>query len=133
MDRVAFSLFLGVNRAMTMSEQLGIFEAAIGCRQAFKEATGQPRLMVSQWAENRMADFNLWCAGAGAFTHEKTSLEYRLRTSPNILVTIINLLLMLKILVEDCIQGMGADNPTDKYTIANLAWQPSPTNPYQKS
>jgi hypothetical protein len=98
-----------------MPEQLGIFEAAVRCRQAFKAATAEPRLMVSEWAENRMADFNLWCAGAGAFSHEKSSLEYRLRASPNILMTIINLLLMLKILVEDCIQGTDAEYST-KYT-----------------
>ncbi|KAL3482044.1 hypothetical protein BJX99DRAFT_253167 [Aspergillus californicus] len=80
-----------------------ISNATIACRQTFSAATRISRLMEGEWAENRMADFNLWAAGAGASTTGKASLDYRLRTNPQALRIVTNLLLILKALVDDCI------------------------------
>lgn len=86
-----------------MSEPSTILEAATTCRFAFRTATTVPRLMQQEWAENRLADFNLWSAGAGAYTIGKASLDHRLRANPEAHIIIINLLLMLKILIDKCI------------------------------
>ena len=88
-----------------MSEATTIFDTAMACHYAFKEATSSPRLMHQEWAENRLADFNLWSSGAGASTTGKASLDRRLRANPEARTILINLLLMLKILVQKCIDG----------------------------
>ncbi|KAL4778459.1 hypothetical protein BJX76DRAFT_362718 [Aspergillus varians] len=87
-----------------------IFDATTACRQIFVAATKTPQLMKEEWAENLMADFNLWAASAGASTTGKASLDYRLRTNPQALRIITNLLLILKALVEDCIDDTDLHN-----------------------
>ncbi len=77
--------------------------------------------MKDEWAENRMADFNLWAAGAGALTTGKASLDHRLKTDPQTHRIVTNLVLILEALVEDCI--------TNVTRMAAFAFQyPSPAN-----
>jgi hypothetical protein len=61
-------------------------------------AIATPRLMHQEWAENRLADFNLWASSAGTYATGKASLDYRLRENVDV-----NLLSMLRILVQKCI------------------------------
>jgi hypothetical protein len=61
--------------------------------------------MQQEWAENRLADFNLWAIGAGASNTGKASLDHRLRANPEAHTILLNLLLMLKILLQKCIGG----------------------------
>jgi hypothetical protein len=82
-----------------------IFEAAAACRRIFRTATTAPRLMRQEWAENRLADFNLWSTNAGATSTGKASLDHRLRGTPEAQIILLNLLLMLRILVQKCIDG----------------------------
>lgn len=87
-----------------MSELPTILNAAIACRDIFRAATKVPRLMQQEWAENRLADFNLWASGAGASAKGKASLDHRLQTNNEAHSIIFNLLSMLRILVEKCIE-----------------------------
>ena|SRR5450432_4428345 len=79
-----------------------IFEAAAACRQSFEECLSIDRLMDHEWAENRLADFNLWAAGVGAFAKKDASLDQRLVFKPDVREVIVNLLYMLKAFVEQC-------------------------------
>ncbi|KAH8704080.1 hypothetical protein BGW36DRAFT_288147, partial [Talaromyces proteolyticus] len=88
-----------------MSESSTIFDAATACHHVFRMAKTAPRLMQQEWAENRLADFNVWSAGAGAFAEGKTSLDHRLGSNPEAHTILINLLLMLRILVQKFIDG----------------------------
>lgn len=88
-----------------MAEPSTIFEAATACRLLFRTATTTPRLMQEEWAENRLADFNLWAMGVGATSTMKASLDHRLRANPDARTILLNLLLMLKILIQKCIDG----------------------------
>ncbi|QKX62441.1 uncharacterized protein TRUGW13939_09602 [Talaromyces rugulosus] len=91
-----------------MSEPPTIFNSAIACREIFRTATKFSRLMRQEWAENRLADFNLWTAGSGASTTGKTSLDHRLQANQETHIIIVNLLCMLRILIEKCIKEASA-------------------------
>jgi hypothetical protein len=79
-----------------------ILEAAATCRQSFEECLSIDRLMEHEWAENRLADFNLWAAGVGAFAKKGASLDQRLVFKPDVREVIVNLLYMLKAFVGQC-------------------------------
>ncbi|KAF3281826.1 hypothetical protein TWF132_011145 [Orbilia oligospora] len=87
-----------------MSEQETIREATIASRETLQRCLEIPRLTRNGWAENRLLDFNLWCAGAGVFADGKLSFDHRLAPKPEIRGSIIDLLLLLNILVEGCIE-----------------------------
>ncbi|KAL3447097.1 hypothetical protein BJX65DRAFT_104514 [Aspergillus insuetus] len=104
-----------------MSEFATIFDAATACRYIFRTAIATPRLMHQEWAENRLADFNLWASSAGASTTGKASLDYRLRENLDAHTILINLLSMLRILVQRCIsqaseiEDTAAELSSDEY------------------
>lgn len=101
-----------------MAEPSTIFEAATACRLLFRTATTTPRLMQQEWAENKLADFNLWAMGAGATSMMKASLDYRLSANPEAHTILLNLLLMLKILIQKCIDGgLYGIHPKKKFVI----------------
>lgn len=87
-----------------MSDPCTIFNAAIACRRIFRKALTVPRLTQQEWAENRLAEFNLWAAGAGAYATEKASMDHRLRGNKDAHTILVNLLSMLAILVQKCIE-----------------------------
>ncbi|KAJ5995826.1 hypothetical protein N7481_002803 [Penicillium waksmanii] len=77
--------------------------------------------MQNEWAENRLADFNLWSTGVGAYTMGKASLDHRLRANPEAHTILINLLLMLKILIHRCIAGASEIYTTVELSDKELA------------
>ncbi|KAH0538097.1 hypothetical protein FGG08_005309 [Glutinoglossum americanum] len=79
-----------------------IFEATSACRRRFEECRKIPALMNHEWAENRLADFNLWAASIGASARARASLDSRLALKPTARDVIANLLRLLKALVEEC-------------------------------
>jgi hypothetical protein len=79
-----------------------ISEATAACRQSFEECLPMGNLMDKEWAENRLADFNLWAAGVGASAKQKASLEERLAFEPDVRAVVLNLLIMLRKFVEQC-------------------------------
>lgn len=56
-----------------------IFWATERCRKSLEGCCEVDSLMGGHWAENRLADFNLWSAGVGASASRQASLDRRLR------------------------------------------------------
>ncbi|KAK6339373.1 hypothetical protein TWF718_008793 [Orbilia javanica] len=79
-----------------------IHAATAACRKSFSTCLTVPRLKEGGWAENRLVDFNLWAAGAGVSAKGKLSLDQRLSPNPEVQRTIVNLLELLQMFVEDC-------------------------------
>lgn len=98
-----------------MSESATILDTAISCQHVLKVATTVTRLMRKEWAENKLASFNFWCGDAGILVGDATSLDFQLQTNLQSHTILVNLLLMLKLLVQKCIdEGMDASR---KYTV----------------
>ncbi|KAK6514018.1 hypothetical protein TWF506_008446 [Arthrobotrys conoides] len=85
-----------------MFETQPIRAAAAECRKSLATCLAVPRLKNGGWAENRLVDFNLWAAGAGVSAKGKLSLDQRLSTKPEVQSTLVNLLELLQMFVEDC-------------------------------
>ncbi|KAK6498712.1 hypothetical protein TWF481_011288 [Arthrobotrys musiformis] len=76
--------------------------ATNACRKSLSTCLTIQRLKEGGWAENRLVDFDLWAAGAGVSAKGKLSLDQRLSPKPEIQNTIVNLLDLLKLFVENC-------------------------------
>ena len=83
--------------------QLTIFDATAACRKRFVDCQELPLLMEGEWAENRLADFNLWASSIGASARNRASLDARLALRPDAQDIIANLLQVLNTVVEKCI------------------------------
>lgn len=86
-----------------METQLVIFDATAKCRKSFMKCQKLPALMKGNWAENRLADFNLWASGLGASARNRASLDARLALRSDTRDTIANLLRLLNTVVVKCI------------------------------
>ncbi|KAK6499962.1 hypothetical protein TWF481_010318 [Arthrobotrys musiformis] len=87
-----------------MSEPQTIHEATIACSESLKRCLDISRLTRNGWAENRLVDFEIWSAGAGALAGGKPSLDERLASKPEVRDSVVNLLLLLNMFVEDCVE-----------------------------
>ncbi|KAK6603633.1 Vegetative incompatibility protein HET-E-1-like protein 15 [Botrytis cinerea] len=79
-----------------------IFEATAACIQSFKACLAAKALTKNEWAENRLADFNLWASGIGASTRSRASLDSRLALRPETRNVIANVLRLLAATVDKC-------------------------------
>jgi hypothetical protein len=79
-----------------------VFDATAACRESFVKCQKVEGLMKEEWAENRLADFNLWASGIGASARNQASLDARLALSPDARDVIANLLRLLNTVVEEC-------------------------------
>lgn len=86
--------------------QRAICEATNATRHTLTECTSIKPLMVNEWAENRLMDFNLWDAGVGASLKSHACLDERLITQPAVQTVVLGLLSALKAFAQDCI-GSG--------------------------
>lgn len=77
--------------------------ATVACRQSLVECLDVQSLK-DDWAEDRLADFMLWDAGVGASSGEKSSLEERLVLKPHVRNVVLDLLLVLKSTVDECLE-----------------------------
>lgn len=68
-------------------------------------------MMVDEWAENRLADFNIWIFGTGATARGKASLDSRLAARPETKEIIIELLHHLSLLIHQC-KDFGREEKT---------------------
>ncbi|KAI3048308.1 hypothetical protein CBS147352_6322 [Aspergillus niger] len=93
-----------------MADQVTIYEATLACHRVFRDSAAVPTLQ--EWAENRVADLNLWASGAGALQVGKASLDARLSSNPDAKIFVVNLLGMLQVFVERCVET-GTDGHTD--------------------
>ncbi|KAH8800614.1 hypothetical protein F5884DRAFT_529396 [Xylogone sp. PMI_703] len=104
-----------------------IYAATVACRLAFEQCTGLPALMKQEWAENRLADFNLWAARVGASGKHEASLDNRLAMEQEVRGVVINLLVTLCNLVQQCVEmgerediNQGLDPMTTEETELEL-------------
>lgn len=79
-----------------------IFNATASCRASLQECQSVEVLAAHGWAENRLADFNLWAAGVGASVLTQASLDWRLHFQPQVRIVLASLLVTLKLFVEHC-------------------------------
>jgi hypothetical protein len=82
-----------------------IHHATARCRASLKRCGTIASLMHHEWAENRLADFNLWSTGVGASAKGKVSLDSRLAFEPDVKTLVINLLVLLDKTIEECEQS----------------------------
>lgn len=79
-----------------------IRDVALQCRASFEKSLSFAPLMHEEWAENRLADFNLWSSGAGVFAPASASFDWRLSSESDLKAVYTNLLQALKRLIDDC-------------------------------
>ncbi|RGP78855.1 calcium calmodulin-dependent kinase [Fusarium longipes] len=84
------------------SLERAIYDASSLCRRSLAECIEIEELMRNEWAENRLADFNLWASGIGASVHGKASLDARLASRPDARDAVANLLQVMNSAVEEC-------------------------------
>ncbi|KAF4946044.1 hypothetical protein FGADI_11481 [Fusarium gaditjirri] len=82
------------------SLQGAIYSASQICRKSLSECIEVEELMQNEWAENRLADFNLWASGLGASIQGRASLDARLALRPDARDAVANLLQVLTDAVE---------------------------------
>ncbi|KAI9042927.1 BAG family molecular chaperone regulator [Aspergillus affinis] len=87
---------------IAMEISISITETAQQCIQGLEECLAIPALMENEWAENRLADMNLWISGTGACARGKASLDSRLASKPEARDVITNLLRLLATVIDEC-------------------------------
>ncbi|KAM7210129.1 hypothetical protein V8F06_014485 [Rhypophila decipiens] len=85
-----------------------IYEATLSCRQRLRQCIDVPALMVDEWPQKRLADFNLWASDSGALAKQTASLDQRLAEKRTVRQVILNLLSLLESLLGR-IQNLGQD------------------------
>ncbi|KAI9928489.1 hypothetical protein MW887_002534 [Aspergillus wentii] len=89
---------------------VAISEATASCLQRFTECLEVEALMKDEWAENRLADFNLWVSGVGASARERASLDARLTGRSEAREVIVNLLCLIANVVDESLSGNSDSN-----------------------
>ncbi|KAF3926784.1 hypothetical protein ABW21_db0209275 [Orbilia brochopaga] len=110
-----------------MSDSGVIRDIAVTCRKSLERCLGSPRLRENGWAENRLVDFNLWSEGAGVLATGKLSLDERLSSKPEARKIISNLLSLMNMFIEDCLEKVDKSINQFGY-IANSAREESKYN-----
>lgn len=88
------------------------------CRRSLRDCQAIEALMKHGWAENRLADFNLWAAGVGASAPTQASLDWRLHFQPTARIVLTNLLVTLREFVEQCKElGLASDGSGDPSAV----------------
>lgn len=79
-----------------------IADATIACRVGLELCMDIEVLKSQGWAENRLADFNVWDSGLGASSNRRASLEDRLASKPQVRTVVSNLLVLYKYSIDMC-------------------------------
>lgn len=79
-----------------------IRDIASHCRALLRECSKLPILKEDEWAENRLAEFNLWAANSGVFGGNRASLDARLALQPEVIDVFISLLTVLSERLTQC-------------------------------
>ena len=101
------------------SAQTSIHYVTAQCRGSFQRCLSTANLMHHEWAENRLADFNLWAAGVGASAEGRASLDSRLIFEPDVKTLVVNLLILLNGTVGEC-QELGMVQAADDIELKTL-------------
>jgi len=99
-----------------------IFEATAVCLQSFTDCLAVEALMTDEWAENRLADFNLWVSGIGASARGRASLDSRMALKPEARDVIANFLRLLAGVVDECKKLGQAEAPFPSRQLLIDAW-----------
>lgn len=91
----------------------GIYNAASDCRRTLEECLKVRTLNEDEWAENRLADFNVWAANIGAFAKPLASLDGRLIHQPAARNVVTSLLKNLNSFAEEC-REIGKPKPSQR-------------------
>ena len=102
MDANSASAIAGIDTASADSIPRDISHATNACVRSLQECRSVPELMDGSWAENRLADFNLWAAGVGASARSRASLDWRLHFQPEVHIVLTSLLVTLKNFTDEC-------------------------------
>lgn len=94
-----------------MADSAIIFDATAVCLENFNDCLTVEVLMRNEWAENRLADFNLWASGTGASARGRASLDSRLALQAEARDVIANLLRLLAVLIDEC-KKLGRTKPS---------------------
>lgn len=81
-----------------------VFGAIEATRSALRECISVEVLMQNEWAENRLLDFNLWAARAGASSPTTSILTHSLINEPAVRTVVLGLLSSLEKLTYSCIE-----------------------------
>ncbi|GAM43723.1 hypothetical protein TCE0_060f18765 [Talaromyces pinophilus] len=93
-----------------MAGQVAIYDATLACHHVFRDLVAVP--ILEEWAENCLADLNLWANGAGALKVGKASLDARLSSNLDAKNFVVNLLRMLQAFAEKCVE-LGSEVHSD--------------------
>jgi hypothetical protein len=77
---------------------------AEACQSLFSVCLSNPLFSELDWFENRQGEFNLWAASLKVMSLGRSSLEYRLRNSPEVQELICDLLDGLSETLESLLQ-----------------------------
>lgn len=91
---------VGPGRAYGAPTSIDIANTTIACRQSLERCTSIRSLKNQRWAENRLADFNVWDSGLGASSSRRASLEDRLALKPHVRTAVLNLLIIYQNAIE---------------------------------
>jgi hypothetical protein len=94
-----------------------IASTTINCRRSLERCTYIRSLNNDGWAENRLADFNVWDAGLGASSSRRASLEDRLALKTHVRIAVLNLLILYYNAIE-VVKDLGKiliSKPTGNY------------------
>ncbi|KAL7893700.1 hypothetical protein HDV64DRAFT_262102 [Trichoderma sp. TUCIM 5745] len=94
-----------------------ISQASADCLQSFTDCLAVESLGKDEWAENRLADFNLWVSGTGASAQKRASLDSRLALEPQAREVILTLLNHLAEAVNRC-KALALSEITDEQPVA---------------
>ncbi|KAF7179990.1 hypothetical protein CNMCM7691_009043 [Aspergillus felis] len=105
-----------------MAGQRAIYDATLACHQVLRDLGALP--VLEEWAEDCLADLNLWANGAGALKVGKASLDARLSLNLDAKIFVVNLLRMLQGFVEKCVEiGSEVHNATRETSELSRAIQ----------
>lgn len=91
---------VGTSSAQGAPTSDNIASATTACRQSLERCTSIKSLKDHGWAENRLADFNVWDSGLGASSSRRASLEDRLALKPHVRTAVLNLLIIYQSAIE---------------------------------
>lgn len=100
MDSFGASFFPNSTPASSLGTN--IRDIASQCRALLRECSKLPKLKEDEWAENRLAEFNLWTANSGVFGGDRASLDARLALQPEVISVFIGLLTVLNERLTQC-------------------------------
>ena len=108
MDQLSSGVFPSIQPAGR--SEASISTAAQQCRALLRACRELDALKHDEWAENRLAEFNLWTASSGVFAGDRASLDYRLAPHPEVKSVMVSLLAVLTESLTQC-QYYGMEQP----------------------